>query len=114
MKKIIRRLKMFFVLLMADWELNKAIRDAERKCLRRGGRFYVIPDINHKLVSRSYGELKKMRKAGMFSNRATEKDFTKECFYYTASRFGDRISAERKKRKRKEWLNYVVQVRKLA
>ena len=113
MRKIIKKLRMFFILLGTDWELSRAIRLAEKKYLKRGVRFYVIPDMRHRLVSRSYGELKKMRKAGMFSHRATEKDFTAECFYYTASRFGDRISAGRKKRKRLEWLNYVVQVRGL-
>lgn len=114
MRKLIRRAKTFIILLKADIELWKATRMADKKYRKRNLRFFVIPDYNHRLISRSYGELKKMRKAGMFSNRAKESDFINECFYFTPSKYDkDGISKKLKAKKRKEWLAYVAQVRRL-
>ena len=103
---ITRRIRAFFILMKADKELKKAINKADKLNLENGIRYYVIPDYRH--------ELKRMRKSGMFSNRATQTDFIMESFYYTPDRFGNGgLTDRQKKQKRRAWLNYVAQVRHL-
>lgn len=113
MKTIIKKIQAFFILLHADYQLRQAIKEADKKYQRFNKRFYVIPTRNHKLISKSYGDIKKMRKAGIFSNHATEKSFILESFYYTPSRFGQHLTKEQQKKKRKSWLNYVAQAKHL-
>lgn len=114
MKKFIQKIKSFFILLKADWKLRKAIKEADAKYRRYGARFYVIVNYKHELITRSYSQLKQMRKAGYFSNRAVEKYFITESFYYTPSRFGQELSKQRKMKKRQAWLNYVAQAKRLV
>ncbi len=113
MRKFIQKIKSFFILLKADWELRKAIKEADTKFRRYGARFFVVPNFKHELITRSYSQLKQMRKAGYFSNQATEKYFTIESFYFTPNRFGQELSQQQKKKKRQTWLNYVAQVKHL-
>lgn len=114
MKKVLRKIKTFFILLKADIQLRYAIREADRKHKQRGCRFYVIPNLNHQLISRSWTEIKQLRKQGYFSAHASENEFILESFYYTPNRFNQTLSEKQRKKKRSSWLNYVAQVHKLA
>lgn len=114
MKTTISKIKSFFVLLYADWQLHRAIKVANQKHQKFQKRFYVVPDARHKLVSRSWSDLKKMRKAGLFSAHASESSFILESFYYTPNKFGQSLAKQQQKKKRKAWLNYIAQAKKLA
>ena len=112
--KIVKRIQAFFILMKADRELKQAIRQADRMHLRTGHRYYVLPNTRHRLHAYCWADIKRMRRAGLFSNRATQKDFLFESFYYTPGQFGEgALSAQRRKQKRRAWLNYVAQVRRL-
>lgn len=113
MRTIFRTIKTFFILLKVDIQLRYAIRKADRKHKQRGCRFYVIPNFNHQLISRSWSEIKQLRKQGYFSAHASENEFILESFYYTPNRFNQALSDKQKKKKRSSWLNYVAQVKKL-
>ena len=111
---ITRRIRAFFILMKADKELKKAINKADKLNLENGIRYYVIPDYRHELKVYRWADIKRMRKSGMFSNRATQTDFIMESFYYTPDRFGNGgLTDRQKKQKRRAWLNYVAQVRHL-
>jgi len=111
---ITKRIKAFFILLKADKELKKAIKSADRMNNEKGTRYYVIPDYHHKLRVCNWSDIKRMRKSGMFSNKVTQTDFIMESFYYTTDRFGNGgLTDRQKKQKRRAWLNYVAQVRRL-
>lgn len=110
---IIKKIKSFFILLRADIQLRYAIREADRKYRLRKCRFYVIPNFNHQLITRSWSEIKQLRKNGYFSPHAGEGHFIMESFYYTPNRFGLSLSDSQRKKKRLSWLNYVSQVRHL-
>lgn len=112
---IIKRIKAFFLLLEADRELGRAARQADRMHLETGRRYYVLPDTRHRLHAYCWADIKRMRRAGMFSDRATQADFIFESFYYTPGRpGGDALPPHRRKQKRHAWLNYVAQVRHLV
>lgn len=111
---ICNAMKRFFILLKADRELRKAIRRADLLHLRTGRRYYVLPNARHRLRAWCWADLKRMRRAGLFSNRATQKDFLFESFYHTPGQFGEgALSPLQRKQKRRAWLNYVAQVRRL-
>lgn len=111
---ITRRIRAFFILMKADKELKKAINKADKLNLENGIRYYVIPDYRHELKVYSWSDIKRMRKSGMFSNRATQTDFIMESFYYTPDCFGGgKLTRMQMKGKRRAWLNYVAQVRRL-
>lgn len=113
--KIVKRIQAFFILMKADRELKQAIRQADRMHLRTGHRYYVLPNTRHKLHVYCWADIKRMRRAGMFSKRATQKDFLFESFYHTPGQFGEgALSPQRRKQKRRAWLNYVAQVRCLV
>ena len=109
--KLFSRIKQIIKFAKADYELRKAIIEAENKSKHFGVRYYVLPNHKHRLISRSYGELKRMRKQGIFSAHCTIKDFTLESFYYTASKYEPPISKQAKKHKREAWLKYVATYR---
>lgn len=112
--KIVKRIQAFFILLKADRELKRGIRQADRMYLRTGRRYYVLPNTRHELRAWCWADIKRMRQAGMFSNRATQKDFLFECFYHTRGQFGEgTLTPQHRKQKRRAWLNYVAQVRHL-
>ena len=113
MKKFIKKVKVFFALVQADIELKKATKLADKKFKDYGKRFYVIPNVNHKLIVQSWSQLKKMRKQGLFSAHANEKAFINESFYYTPNRFGKFISKEQMVKKRKYWRYYSLKVKGL-
>ena len=113
MKTIIRKLKRFFVMLKADRELQKAIREADLKFAKYGRRYYVLPNNKHRLMVLSFSQIKKMRQAGMFSNKVNEYSVIEESFYFTPNKWGEPLSAKRKNIKRKMWLNYMAQAKKL-
>lgn len=112
---IYNTLRRFFLLLKADRELMRAIKQADRMYLRTGRRYYVLPDTRHRLHAYCWTDIKRMRRAGLFSNRATQADFIFESFYYTAGQFGEgALTPQRRQQKRRAWLNYVAQVRRLV
>lgn len=112
--KIVKRIRAFFILLKADRELKRAIRQADRLHLRTSRRYYVLPNTRHELHAYSWADIKRMRRAGMFSNRATQRDFLFECFYHTPGQWGEgALPPIRRRQKRRAWLNYVAQVRRL-
>ena len=112
--KIVKRIQAFFILLKADRELKRAIRQADRLHLRTGRRYYVLPNARHELRAWCWADIKRMRQAGMFSHRATQADFLFESFYHTPGQWGEgRLSPLQRKQKRRAWLNYVAQVRRL-
>ena len=105
----------FFMLWKADRELRRAIKQADRLYLKNGRRYYVLPNLRHELHVYCWADIKRMCRAGLFSNRATQKDFLFESFYHTPGQFGEgALSAQRRKQKRRAWLNYVAQVRRLV
>lgn len=109
-----KRIKAFFILLKADRELKRAIQKAEAMYLRTGRRYYVLPNARHELHAYSWPDIKRMRQAGLFSNRARQTDFITESFYYTCGQWGEgSLTPMRRKQKRRAWLNYVAQVRHL-
>lgn len=110
---ILKKVKTFFILLRADIQLRYAIHEADRKHKIRECRFYVIPNFKHQLITRSWSEIKQLRKNGYFSAHAGEEQFIIESFYYTPNRFGLSLSENQRKKKRLSWLNYVSQVYKL-
>lgn len=113
-KNIIQRIKAFFILLKADRELRRAIRLADEKYHQNGRRYYVIPNTRHELKAYSYADIKRMRRAGLFSTHATQTAFLHESFYYTPDQFGTgSLTPMQRKQKRRAWLNYVAQIRKL-
>lgn len=108
-------IRRFFILLKADRELRQIIKQADRMYLRTGRRYYVLPNARHELHAWCWADIKRMRRAGMFSNRATQRDFLFECFYHTRGQFGEgALTPQRRKQKRRAWLNYVAQVRRLV
>lgn len=109
--KLVSRIKQIVKFAKADYELRKAIIEADNKSRRFGVRYYVLPNHKHKLISRNYGELKRMRQLGMFSARCTIKDFTLESFYFTGSKYEPPITEKAKKHKRDAWLKYVATYR---
>ena len=114
MTNIYHAMKRFFILLKADRELEQAIRQADRLHLRTGRRYYVLPNARHELRAWCWADIKRMRQAGLFSNRATQHDFLFECFYHTPGQFGEgHLSPLQRKQKRRAWLNYVAQARRL-
>lgn len=113
MKKIFKRIKAFFILLQAERELSKAITVATRLGKQHNKRYYVIPNARHQLRVYCWSDLKQMRKQGMFSSHANETAFINESFYFTPNRFGDKLSPEKIKAKKKAWLNYIAQARHL-
>ena len=107
-----KRIKAFFILMKADRELRRVIKQADRLYLKNGGRYYVLPNLRHELHAYCWADIKRMRRAGMFSNRATQRDFLFESFYHTPGQFGEgALTPQRRKQKRNAWLNYVAQVR---
>ena len=112
--KIVKRIQAFFILLKADRELKRTINQADRLHLRTGRRYYVLPNTRHELRAWCWTDIKRMRQAGLFSNRATQKDFLFESFYHTPGQFGEgALSPHQRKQKRRAWLNYVAQARRL-
>ncbi len=112
--KIVKRIQAFFILLKADRELKRAINQADRLHLRTGRRYYVLPNTRHELRAWCWTDIKRMRQAGLFSHRAMQHDFLFECFYHTPGQFGEgRLSPLQRKQKRRAWLNYVAQARRL-
>ena len=79
-----KRIKAFFILMKADRELKRVIKQADRLYLKNGRRYYVLPNLRHELHAYCWADIKRMRRAGMFSNRATQRDFLFESFYHTA------------------------------
>ena len=112
--RIAKRIRAFFTLLKADRELRKAVKEADRKHSKDGCRYYVIPDTRHRLRAYSWADIKRMRAAGMFSRLARQPDFIFESFYYTPGRYGHGgLDKRRMEQKRRAWLDYVAQVRRL-
>lgn len=115
LKNIYKKFSSFFVLLNADIKLRRAIKKAEMLHDRDKKRYYVIPNLKHDLIVVNWAQIKQMRKNKIFSNRAKQPDFIHESFYYTGDSYGTgKLSAKSKKNKRKAWLNYVAQVRRLS
>lgn len=107
MKDLLKKIKRHFLIRSAKKELADAILRAEAMYRANNRRYYVIPDIHHKLRVFSWSELKQMRKQGLFSNHVKESDFINESFYYTPSRIdGMFMLPETKEKKRKAWLEY--------
>ena len=113
MKSITKRLKSVFYLWKADRELRNAVKRADKLCEIEKTRFYVLPNIKHRLMVLRWSQIKAMRKQKFFSNEVDEKAVIKECFYYTTDKYGDTISLKDKNVKRRQWLNYIVQAKKL-
>lgn len=113
MKKIIKKVKAFFILWKADRELRKAIAKADALHRQHNKRFYVIPNTKHQLIVLSWSQIKQMRKQKIFSAHADEKAFIVESFYFTPNRFGNKLTTSKIKAKRKAWLNYIAQVKDL-
>ena len=111
--KLSVKIKVLISLLKADYELKKAIRNAEKAFSRTGRRHYVIPDSIHRLTILSWADIKRMRRNGQFSSRCRQSDFMLESFYYTADMFGDRLDKAERRKKRKAWLGYTAQVCRL-
>ena len=106
-KEIIFKVKMFFKLRKAHKELDDAIILADNMYKEHNRRFYVLPDMHHKLRVFSWSQLKQMRAQGLFSGKVTEPDFIRESFYYTPSRIDKMfLKPETKDKKRKTWLEY--------
>lgn len=111
---IIKKIKAFFILLKADRELKKAIAKANRLYKRNNMRYYVLPNAQHELRVWRWADIKRMRRAGLFSARATRSAFLFESFYHTPDQFGaGALTDKQRKGKRRAWLNYVAQVRHL-
>ena len=113
MKTIIRKIRRFLVMLKADRELQKSIRIADSKHRETNRRYYILPNNKHKLLVLSFSHIKKMRKLGMFSNRVNEANIIDECFYYTPNQWGNPLSSKKRNIKRKMWLNYIAQAKRL-
>lgn len=112
--KILRKIIIFFVLLKADIQLKYAVREAEKKYRQRNVRYYVIPNFEHRLITRNRYEIRKYHTDGYFDYSAKMDNFKEECFYYTPYANGqETISVKEQEAKRKAWLNYVLQVKKL-
>lgn len=112
MKRLFRKLKMWFAIMKANMELDDAIIEAERCFKEYNKRFYVIPDMKHRLRVFSYSQLKQMKKQGLFSSTVKENDFINESFYYTPS---DKtclyMTPQTKEKKRKMWIAYYKKYR---
>lgn len=107
MTNLFKILKNKYIIYKAGKELDSAAKAADKMFRMHNKRFYVIPDIHHNLRVFSWSQLKQMRKQGLFSNRCKEVDFIMESFYYTPSRLEQTsLSAEKKAKKRKAWLEY--------
>lgn len=110
----IRQIQIWFVLLRADLQLWYAIYKAEQIHQENKVRYYVIPDYNHRLIICSRADIRRYKKAGCFDYSAKMDDFKDECFYYTPHGEGQgKIPGWEKEIKRKMWLNYVLQVKRL-
>lgn len=125
MKKIIRKIRAFFIAQRAGIELWLAIQKAEkayrgelvryvtkdkRKIYHRGNiRYYVMPDWNDKLIIMHKGEMHKLRTKGRMSDQVKVHDLKKESFYYTSHANGvDPISPNLKEYKRRKYIEYRV------
>lgn len=106
-KEIVSRIKMYFAIQKAHKELDNAIILAEEMYKAHNKRFYVLPDMQHKLRVFSWSQIKQMRAQGIFSGRAKEPDFIHESFYYTPSRLDQMyMKPDTKEKKRKSWIEY--------
>ena len=111
---ISKRIKAFFILLKDDRELKKAVKRADKLSKEKNTRYYVLPNSKHVLKVYCWSDIKRMRQYGLFSNRAKQTDFIFESFYYTPDRFGNgKLTDTQLNQKRRAWLNYVAQVRRL-
>ena len=111
---IVKKIKAFFILLKADSELKRAAAKADSLYKRNNIRYYVLPNARHELRVWCWADIKRMRRAGLFSARATLSAFLFESFYHTPDRFGaGALTDKQRKGKRRAWLNYVAQVRHL-
>lgn len=112
--KIFKKIRIFFVLLKADIQLKYAIKEAGKKHRAWNVRYYVIPNFDHRLITCNRYEIRKYRTDGYFDYSAKMDNFKEECFYYTPYANGQgAISIKEQEAKRKAWLNYVLQVRRL-
>lgn len=112
--KIFKKIRIFFVLLKADIQLKYAIKEAEKKYRLRNVRYYVIPNFEHRLITRNRYEIRKYRTDGYFDYSAKMDSFKEECFYYTPyANSQEAISLKEREAKRKAWLNYVLQAKGL-
>ncbi len=100
-------------MLKADKELQSAIRVADLKYSKYKRRYYILPNNKHRLMVLSFSQIKKMRQAGMFSNKVNESSIIDECFYFTPNKWGEPLPTKKKNIKRKMWLNYISQAKRI-
>jgi hypothetical protein len=125
MKKIVRKIRAFFIAQLAGVELWLAVQRAEkayrgellhhttkdgRKVYHVGNiRYYVMPDWNDKLIIMHRRNMHKLRKKGRMSEKVQAHDLAKESFYFTTHANGaDPITAKLKEHKRKKYVEYRI------
>lgn len=68
--------------------LREAIRQADEKHLDGGGRFYVLPGSDGKLVVTDKKNFRILRRKHYINKEATIQDALNECFYFTPYKDG--------------------------
>jgi hypothetical protein len=111
----IKKILIRFILFRAGIQLKYAIREADKKYRANNRRYYVIPNLAHRLIIQDRAALRKLRNKGYFGHDARMAQFFEECFYCTPSAFGvNPLSEKEKELKRLQWLDYVLQAKQLC
>jgi hypothetical protein len=104
----------WITLFKADIGLKYAIMEADRKYKVNNHRYYVIPNLEHRLVTYDRAGLRKLRNKGYFGHDARMAQFFEECFYCTPTAYGrNPLSEKEMGAKRLQWLDYILQAKGL-
>lgn len=99
--KLYRRLKAYLA-------LRKAINMADEKHADGGGRFYVLPTSDGKLIVTDKKNFRTLRRKHYIGQDATMQDAMNECFYFTPYKNGSGyITPEILAIKRRQYLSWV-------
>jgi len=109
-----KKILVWLTLLKADIQLKYAVMEAHKKYALHNKRYYVIPNLDNRLITHNRAELRKLRTQGYFGHDARMPQFFEECFYCTPQAFGkEALSNKEIQIKRMQWLDYILQVRNL-
>jgi hypothetical protein len=111
----IKKALALLTLFKAGIQLKYAIMEANKKHAKHNRRFYVIPNMAHRLITCDRAEIRKLRTKGYFGHDARIPQFFEECFYCTPHAFGrNPLSNKEKEEKRLQWLDYILQAKNLT
>lgn len=98
----------FYRRFKAYLALREAIRKADNAYLDGGGRFYVLPSGDGKLVVTDKKNFRMLKSKGYINRRATTQDALDECFYFTPFKDGHGcITPEIMAIKRRQYISWV-------